>query len=189
MIAFTCRHRRVPATLSSSGVRPRPSLSRVKKAIGGSKNGKDREVPVVKAPKWYPADDIKAKVPSDREANSRGVAKLKKTIKAGSVLIMLGGRFRGKRVVFLKQLSSGLLLVTGPYQLNGVPLRRVNQAYCISTSASVDVKGADVTKIDDAFFARTKKPKSKKDGEEFFGDADEVRHPPATLAPLQPAPR
>merc|ERR1712166_905606 len=49
--------------------------------------------------------------------------------------------------------------------LNGVPLRRVNQAYCIATSASVDVKGADVTKIDDAFFARTKKPKSKKDDE------------------------
>ena len=167
---------------------PTPSSSRVKKAIGGSKNGKDREVPAVKAPKWYPADDIKAKVPGDREANSRGVAKLKKTIKAGSVLIMLGGRFRGKRVVFLKQLSSGLLLVTGPYQLNGVPLRRVNQAYCISTSASVDVKGADVSKIDDAFFARTKKPKSKKDGEEFFGDADEVR-PPASLAPLQPASR
>lgn len=132
-------------------------------------------MPAVKAPKWYPADDIKAKVPSDREAHSRGVAKLKKTIKPGSVLILLGGRFRGKRVVFLKQLSSGLLLVTGPYQLNGVPLRRVNQAYCISTSASVDVKGADVSKIDDAFFARTKKPKSKKDGEEFFGDAAEVR--------------
>ena len=105
---------------------PTPSSSRVKKAIGGSKNGKDREVPAVKAPKWYPADDIKAKVPGDREANSRGVAKLKKTIKAGSVLIMLGGRFRGKRVVFLKQLSSGLLLVTGPYKTNGVPLRRVN---------------------------------------------------------------
>merc|ERR1712008_526467 len=103
----------------------------------------------------------KAKVPNDREAASRGVAKLKKSIKPGSVLIMLGGRFRGKRVVFLKQLSSGLLLVTGPYQLNGVPLRRVNQAYCISTSASVDVKGADVSKIDDAFFARTKKPELK----------------------------
>ena len=158
----------------------------MKKAIGGGKNGKEREVPEVKAPKWYPADDIKAKVPSEREAHSRGVAKLKKTIKPGSVLILLGGRFRGKRVVFLKQLSSGLLLVTGPYQLNGVPLRRVNQAYCISTSASVDVKGADVSKIDDAFFARTKKPKSKKDGEEFFGDADEVR--PASPAPLQPRP-
>ena len=160
----------------------------MKKAIGGGKNGKEREVPEVKAPKWYPADDIKAKVPSEREAHSRGVAKLKKTIKPGSVLILLGGRFRGKRVVFLKQLSSGLLLVTGPYQLNGVPLRRVNQAYCISTSASVDVKGADVSKIDDAFFARTKKPKSKKDGEEFFGDADEVRPRQPSSAATPPPP-
>ena len=74
----------------------------MKKAIGGGKNGKEREVPEVKAPKWYPADDIKAKVPSEREAHSRGVAKLKKTIKPGSVLILLGGRFRGKRVVCLK---------------------------------------------------------------------------------------
>jgi len=149
-------------------------LTMVKKTIGGTKNGGSREVPAVKAPKWYPADDIKPKLPSEREANSRGIAKLKPAIKPGSVLILLGGRFRGKRVVFLKQLPSGLLLVSGPYQVNGVPLRRVNQAYCITTSATIDIKGADVSKVDDAFFARTKKPKSKKE-DEFFAEENSVR--------------
>ena len=102
---------------------------------------------VDKAPKYYPADDIAVKVPTDRELNSRGVAKLRKSITPGTVLILLAGRFRGRRVVFLRQLSSGLLLVTGPYQVNGIPLRRVNQAYVITTSTKVDVTKVDSKKV------------------------------------------
>merc|ERR1711957_18395 len=95
---------------------------------------------------------------------------LQKNIVPGSVPILLAGRFRGRRVVFLKQLESGLLLVTGPYAINGVPLRRVNQRYCIVTSTKVDLKGADYSKINDAYFARTADKKNSKTEGAFFSE-------------------
>ena len=64
---------------------------------------------------------------------------------------MLSGVSRGRRVVVLKTLTSGNLLVTGPYAINGVPLRRVNPAYVIATSSKVSLEGVNVN-VDDAFF-------------------------------------
>ena len=104
--------------------------------------------------KYYPADDIVVK---KGPSPVRNAPKVRATITPGTVLILLAGRFMGKRVVCLKALSSGLLLVSGPYNVNGVPLRRVNQRYVIATSTKVPLTGVDVSKIDDAFFAREKK--------------------------------
>jgi hypothetical protein len=65
-----------------------------------------------KAARWYAADDEKKPLKS-RKSSSAKPTKLKSGYEAGQVIILLRGRFRGKRVVFLKQLASGTLLVTG----------------------------------------------------------------------------
>jgi large subunit ribosomal protein L6e len=84
---------------------------------------------------------------------------------------LLAGRFRGKRVICLKALESGLLLVSGPYKINGVPLRRVNPAYVIATSTKVSVSGVDVSEMDDAYFSREKDAATEGEEEFFMGDA------------------
>ncbi|XP_010547238.1 PREDICTED: 60S ribosomal protein L6-3-like [Tarenaya hassleriana] len=123
------------------------------------------EAPAEKAPKFYPAEDVKKPLVNKRKLKP---TKLRASITPGTVLIILAGRFKGKRVVFLKQLSSGLLLVTGPFRVNGVPLRRVNQSYVIGTSTKVDISAVNVDKFDDKYFAKVAEKKKKKGEGEFF---------------------
>lgn len=101
-----------------------------------------RLIPTEKASKLYPSEDVKAPKASRKVQRP---ASLRPSITPGTVLILLAGRFRGRRVVALKQLESGLLLVTGPFKVNGVPIRRVNQAYVIATSTKLDISGVTVS--------------------------------------------
>jgi len=116
--------------------------------------------------KYYPAEDqdVESK---PRNWSSRKVNQINKTrssISPGTILILLAGRFRGKRVVCLKILESGLLLVSGPFKINGVPLRRVNSSYVIATSTKLDVSSIDVSFFDDMYFSK----KTPADNNEFF---------------------
>ncbi|KAK3023992.1 hypothetical protein RJ639_044149 [Escallonia herrerae] len=126
-----------------------------------------------KPPKFYPADDVKKPLLNKRKPKP---TKLRASITPGTVLIILAGRFKGKRVVFLKQLASGLLLVTGPFKINGVPLRRVNQSYVIATSTKVDLCGVNVEKFDDKYFAKQVEKKKKKGEEGFFEGENEEKN-------------
>merc|ERR1712054_107994 len=123
--------------------------------------------------RFYPAEDQKTKLRSSR--HNKNPTKLRSSITPGTVLIVLSGSFRGKRVVFLKQLPSGLLLVTGPFRLNGVPLRRINQAYVIATSTSVDISGVQVPeKLNDDYFRRPQQEKKEKNVVSDERKADQV---------------
>jgi len=127
--------------------------------------------------KFYAADDVQTPLRTSRSKKHPTV--LRSSITPGTVLIILAGRFRGKRVIVLKQLASGLLLVTGPYKINGVPLRRINQAYVIATSTRLDVTKIDVSKIDDAFFAKDKKTAAKSPKKDFLSKEEKKVELPA----------
>ena len=66
-------------------------------------------------------------------------------------------------------------LYIGPFCVNGIPLRRVNQAYVIATQTKVDLTGVSVPDhLDDNYFRRTALDKKKGDSAEIFTDSKQV---------------
>eukprot|EP00922_Rhytidocystis_sp_ex-Travisia-forbesii_P051880 GHVS01077013.1.p1 GENE.GHVS01077013.1~~GHVS01077013.1.p1 ORF type:complete len:211 (+),score=34.66 GHVS01077013.1:97-729(+) len=85
--------------------------------------------------------------------------RIRKSLIPGRILILLNGPYRGRRVVLLKCLPSGLLLTNGPFELNRIPLRRCSPHCVIATSTAVDVSSIDLSEFDDRYFMRSKKEK------------------------------
>jgi len=153
----------------------------VTKAFG--KKGQKRTIRT-KEFKFYPTEDLPKQSQRKSVAVTSRTAPLRSSIKPGTVVILLAGEFRGKRVVFLKQLESGLLLVTGPYKINGVPLRRVDQSYVVATSTQLDISSVKIdAKFNDAYFKRKVEKKAKKSEQEFFAEADKQKEQPKKATP------
>merc|ERR1712123_162082 len=109
-------------------------------------------------PKYYSTEDKKVKLTNSR-CNSNAT-KLKASLVPGAAVI-------------LKQLESGLCLITGPFKVNGIPLRRVPQSYVIGTSTVVDASGVDTSSVSDSLFKKPKSTKKKADGP--FEDKEEKK--------------
>jgi large subunit ribosomal protein L6e len=167
---------------------PKPvAAKKEEKPVGKEKTfGKGKRTVLPKEPRFYPTEDVQSR--QGKKKRTINPPRVRSSLKPGTVLIILAGRFMGKRVILLKVLPSGLLLVTGPYKLNGVPLRRVNPAYVIATSTSVDISSVKIDpKIDDKYFKKPKEEKKKTEAEFFVEEGKKKKEIDATRVADQKA--
>merc|ERR1711994_243068 len=152
---------------ATKAAKPGPTF--VEKPIKGAKNGEKRMVRVKRLRNDVPTIDPAAKGTSVNFF-AKHKRSLRNTLKPGTVAIVLAGAHKGKRVVVLKQLASGLVLITGPM--------KVNQMYLLATETSVDVSGVKLPdSINDDYFRRAKAPKAgkKTEGDIFANKKEEYK--------------
>lgn len=149
----------------------------VVKQIGGAKNGGTRVVRVKKNRSSY-ATKARVTTRPTKGCFKKHVRHTRRTLVPGKILILLAGRHKGKRVVLLKVLSSGLLLVNGPFYLNSCPMRRISQRYVICTKTRVNLKGVTIPEhINDSYFKRADKKKARKTEGDIFAKQEEKYAP------------
>ena len=72
------------------------------------------------------------------------------------------------------------IVLIGPFSINGVPLRRVAQAYVIATQTKIDISGVNLPDgLDDDYFRRST---SKGTGDAIFAESKQVAYRLWTLA-------
>jgi len=141
----------------------RPTKEEINKAFfveKKTKAGGSRLVRAYKVPPKYTPGGLRRKAKESQIGAA--VPKLKKSLTPGTIVIILKGHYAGHRCVFLKQLAGGLLLLAGPFKINGFPVRRFDQSFVMATCTKVDISKVAINdKINDELFKKVKVEKPK----------------------------
>jgi large subunit ribosomal protein L6e len=173
-----------PAGKAAVPQKPRRVLvEKTVKVRRGPNKGKERKVQrlVPRVPRTFVNQPDAVRSKHTRRTNR--LPTQRKSIVPGRVAIVLEGKHRGKRVVIVKALQSGLVVVTGPASLNTVPLRRMSPAYLIATSVKLDFKTIaaalpkeqSLNAVDDKFFERERSKHIKLAKQQLTADEKKAR--------------
>ncbi|XP_033207251.1 60S ribosomal protein L6 [Belonocnema kinseyi] len=157
-------------------VKPKKPLT-IEKKIGGDKNGGVRTVLLKKRRASYPTSDP-VTVHHSKKCFKDHSRYIRPSLTPGTICILVAGPHKGKRVVLLKHLKSGLLLVTGPFLINACPLRRTSQNYVIATSTKIDISEVKIPDhLNDEYFKRKRDKRAKKEEGDIFSKKKEEYKP------------
>ena len=103
--------------------------------------------------KWINFLDLKKNARYKKTMNfMKKVSKDKIKPLPGTILILLNKKMQGKKAILLKTTESNLFIISGPFSLNGISLRRVNPRYTISTENKIDLQNLSLQNLNDEYF-------------------------------------
>lgn len=74
----------------------------------------------------------------------------------------------------IKMVLIGLFIFSGPFLINGCPLRRISQNYVIATSTKIDLASKIPKKFNDDYFKRKREKRAKKEEGDIFAQKKEA---------------